>query len=134
MAKKATKTKALTKDQLFGSTKTRLEPIEIPELGGTVYLAQLTAAEILPFINTTDDGDDDDDVQGMNARQNHLLVRSIVDENGERLLGDEDAEMMNQLPWDIYTRIVRKLQGKIQAAGGDAAAAPLPAGEGSPSS
>lgn len=124
--KVATK-KALTKAQLMGAKLARLESIEITELGGTVYLAQLKASEILPFMSA-----EDDSVEGMNARQNQLLVKALVDEKGNRIFADEDAETMNDLPWDIYTRIVRHVTGKIQGVQADAG--PLPDGEGSPSS
>jgi hypothetical protein len=121
-------TKALTKSQLFGSKQKRLEAIEIEELGGTVYLAPLKASEILPFM-----GADDDSVEAMNARQNELIVIALVDENGKRIFADEDAEQMNELDWDVYTRIVRHLTGKIRGEQKDADA-PLQDGESSPSS
>ncbi len=134
MAKKPTaaqrkQTKALTKSQLFGGKKKRLEAIEIDELGGTVYLAPLKASEILPFMSS----EEDDSVEAMNARQNELIVIALVDENGKRIFADEDAESMNQLDWDVYTRIVRHLTGKIQGTQKDTEA-PLPDGGSSPSS
>ncbi len=133
MAKRQTATqkkqiKALTKSQLFGGKTKRLEAIEIAELGGRVYLAPLKASEILPFM-----GSDDDSVEGMNARQNELIVIALVDETGKRIFADEDAEKMNELPWDVYTRIVRHLTSKIKGEQKDADA-PLPDGESSPSS
>lgn len=121
-------TKALTKSQLFGGKTKRLESIEIDELGGKVYLAPLTAAEILPFMSS-----DDDSVEAMNRRQNELMVIALVDENGKRIFDDEDAAKMNDLHWDVYTRIVRHLTGKIQGDQKDTEA-PLPDGESSPSS
>ena len=133
MAKRQTavqrkQTKALTRSQLFGGKTKRLEAIEIGELGGTVYLAPLKASEILPFMSS-----DDDSVEGMNARQNELIVIALVDENGKRIFADEDAEKMNELHWDVYTRIVRHLTGKIKGEQVDTDA-PLPDGESSPSS
>ena len=110
----------------MGANLARLDSIDITELGGTIYIAQLKASEILPFISAGDDS-----VEGMNARQNKLLVKALVDENGIRIFEDEDFESMNDLPWDVYTRIVRHVTGKIQ--GAQEAASPLPAGEGSPS-
>lgn len=124
MAKK----KALTKDQLFkGASKIGLDSIDIPELGGVIYLAPLTASEILPFISA----DDSDGILGMNARQNNLIVRAIVDEKGNRIFDDEDADKMNDLPWDVYRKIVQTITGKVRAEVDDA---PLPDGENSPSS
>ena len=120
--------KALTKSQLFGGKTKRLEAIEIDELGGTVYLAPLKASEILPFMSG-----DDDSVEGMNARQNELMVIALVDETGKRIFADEDAEKMNDLHWDVYTRIVRRLTGKIQGEQKETET-PLPDGESSPSS
>lgn len=124
MAKK----KALTKDQLFkGASKIGLDSIDIPELGGVIYLAPLTASEILPFISA----DDSDGILGMNARQNNLIVRAIVDEKSNRIFDDEDADKMNDLPWDVYRKIVQTITGKVRVEVDDA---PLPDGENSPSS
>ncbi len=120
--------KALTKSQLFGGKTKRLEAIEIEELGGKVYLAPLRASEILPFMSS-----DDESVEGMNARQNELIVIALVDETGKRIFADEDAEKMNDLHWDVYTRIVRRLTGKIRGEQEDTEV-PLPDGESSPSS
>ncbi len=129
MAKRAqNQTKALTKAQLFGGPKaSRLESIDVPELGGVIYLAQLKASEILPFISVGDD----DSMEKMNARQNQMLVKALVDEKGTRIFGDEDADKMNDLPWDVYTRIVRHLTGKIQGTKKETEA-PLTDGESSP--
>ena len=120
--------KALTRSQLFGGNKSRLEAIQIDELGGRVYIAPLKASEILPFMSS-----EDDSVEGMNSRQNQLIVKALVDESGKRIFDDEDAEQMNELDWDVYTKIVRVLTGKIQGTK-EATDAPLPDGESSPSS
>lgn len=96
-----------TRDSILANkTGFVVEPIDIPEWGGKVYVRTLTAAERDQF---------EWSVYGQRDFKNfraRLLVLAVCDEGGERVFRDEDADALGRQPgqiidriWDVATRL-----------------------------
>jgi hypothetical protein len=84
----------LSRDAILGKTKLKTERVDVPEWGGAVLVRELTGAERDAFeASILDDQGNADRERMVNSRA-RLAVRSIVDENGERLFSDDDAEAL----------------------------------------
>lgn len=104
----------LTRDQLLAAAATQALPrerVDISELGGYVYVRAMTGKErdewehSLMFV--TRRGRVEQRVQNVRAR---LAVRCLVNEAGERLFKDEDAEVLGNLRSDVLSLIYEKAQ------------------------
>lgn len=112
--------KAMTSEQLFGAGSGHFDEIDIPELGGVLYLREPSADEVLDLA----DLEDADDAKGKNAHQNKLIAKLLVDENGERIVSEDDAQKLTGLPWKVYKRLVDAVTGDINEDGEVAADRP----------
>lgn len=86
----------LTREQLL-SRKRPKEKIEIPSLGGEVWVLTMASDDKDSFEHaqvSLNNGEDDEYafMKGVRAR---YMVRTLGDENGERLLSDDDAEALS---------------------------------------
>lgn len=93
----------LTREDILRSVGHAVEPVEVPEWGGTVYLRTLTAGELLA-LNATAHEDASTPSPPMIAR---LLVACLCDESGKRLLTDADAAALESKPAPILYRLYR---------------------------
>jgi hypothetical protein len=71
----------LTRESILASNDRPLQPVEVPEWGGTVYVPKLSLTEAASFSKLTDDQ------KGGGV----LAARIIVDAAGKRIFTDEDA-------------------------------------------
>lgn len=113
--------KTLTRDQLLEAAKhARIERdrLLVPELGGEIYVRGMSGIERDKF----EEGlrirrgkrAGQSDLRNFRAQ---LAVRVIVDENGQRLLTDLDADIFGRLPAGVLDRIISRcteLSGKAQ--------------------
>jgi len=74
------------------------ETVSIPELGGDVVIQGLTAKELVTFQRKADGKEENFAFR--------LLVLCLKDENGQRILNDEDAPTVEQWPGAIVQRLV----------------------------
>lgn len=84
--------------------------MEVPELGGSVYLRGLTAAERDDYESESfrvTKGQPDVNMRNMRAR---LLVRSLCDEQGNRLFRNHDVEKLGKFQAKILDRLFAKAQ------------------------
>lgn len=92
---------ALGREQVLAAIASRLaerHPVEVPELGGTLYMRRLSFAE-LEELGLTD---------GItsNEQLGKLLSRCIVSEDGERLFTDADAEELVRGDAEVILRLL----------------------------
>ncbi len=93
--------KLVTRDALLASLKAlRPTALEVPELGGTVYLRPLT----LDAMSKLSESKGDKDHQAKVATT--VLTACVCDESGVRLLTQEDSEAIMQTSAGAVTRIV----------------------------
>lgn len=109
------------------------ERIDLPELAleGDVYVRATTGRERDDFEESLrikkGRNKGDTDLQNFRAR---LAVRCLVDEDGTRILEDQDASMLGELPVSVLNRImevINRLSGttpeEAEALGNDSASA-----------
>ena len=109
----------LTRDQLLEAARTaRIERdcLYVPELGGAIWVRGMSGIERDKF----EEGlrirrgrrAGQSDLRNFRAQ---LAVRVIVNEHGERLLNDQDADIFGKLPAGVLDRIIARcteLSGK----------------------
>lgn len=90
----------------------------VPELGGEIYVRGMSGKERDRFEEglriRTGKKAGQSDLQNFRAK---LAVKVIVDENGERLLADNDSDLFGRLPSGVLDRIISKcsdLSGKAE--------------------
>lgn len=101
----------LTADALFGSQDSELEMLEVPELGGVVYLHPLTARDMMGFKETRIDGESDAELQKV---QNVLMARAIVDADGRRIVPEGEEDRLSDMPARAYMRIIRAITADMR--------------------
>jgi hypothetical protein len=98
----------LSKDQILGARDFETKEIDVPEWGGTVTIRELSSKDRDNFeaeLHMTDD------LRNLRAR---LVVKAIIDENGERMFADSDAEALGNKSSSVLIRIfdaVRDMNG-----------------------
>lgn len=99
--------KALGKADLFNAAWPAPVPVDVPELGGTVYVRVLKAAERdnleLAMHKAREEG------QSVNYR-GRWACACACDEQGKRLFADDDANEMGRMPGTWVDRIARAAQ------------------------
>ena len=83
----------LTKDQIISVEDLAHEDVEVPQWGGTVRVRAMTAIERDRFEQETYSGTSKENYDNMRAR---LVVKCLIDEQGNRLFKDEDAETLGK--------------------------------------
>jgi hypothetical protein len=87
---------ALTKDDILQARDLgNVEPVEVPEWGGTVYVRTMTGIEQDTYDREMYFIDEEDTVvmKRENIREK-LLVRTLCDENGNRIFSDGDVALL----------------------------------------
>ena len=86
----------LTREQILGSRKDRKPArIDVPEWGGEVYIRVLSARDQMEM-------SEDTKPQDMPIT---VILHCLVDENGERILQDDDFEALAQEDFPVIMRV-----------------------------
>jgi hypothetical protein len=97
----------LSREQILAAQDLRREKVTVPEWGGDVFVKALTGLERDGFDMSLIGADRKADLLGARAK---LAVRCIVDENGERLFGDDDVQFLAAKSATALERIGRVAQ------------------------
>lgn len=96
----------LNRDSILNALDLQREAVEVPEWGGSVIITELSAADRLKF-GAAMGGEEDQQVFVAKA-----LIWFIVDEGGDRVFTETDAEILagKSLPvlqrlWDVAARL-----------------------------
>ncbi len=101
----ATKLTALSRASLLAAIgQIKVEPIDIPELNGTVYVKGMTAGEREAF---EQDMNGEDFVKSGKVRAT-VFVNSVTDENGNLLFTADDIDDINKLPSSVVIKVFEK--------------------------
>jgi len=88
----------LTRKQILAFVDTRIDTIDVPELGGEIGLARLTVSE----------ADGLTSLGGAGSRSNVLIaIRCCCAADGTRLFTDADADVLAGFPADVMSRIAK---------------------------
>lgn len=96
----------LSKEQLLATAKRPTEKVELPELGGDILLRGISAGELMGFQKAIQkpakkNGHIEVDEDTFGAK---LLVRCIVDKQGNRLFGDDEWQAFNEWPVSAFQK------------------------------
>lgn len=95
----------LTRDKLIAKVSLLSEVVHLPEMGGDVLVRGMTAAELLNFQAAVNVGKKNGAASiDEKTFPMKLLVRCIVDEKGNRILGDDDWSSLDQWPATAFQR------------------------------
>lgn len=90
----------LTRDAILGFKDDRIGRVEVPELGGEVCIASLTAAEADKIRTLGEDG------VPMSVG---VVILGACDKNGKRLFTMKDAARVGELPASAVGRIAQAI-------------------------
>src|SRR5258706_5508781 len=97
----------LTKDQIIAAKDQSIEPADVPEWGGGIFLRVMSGTERDGFETTIID--DQSKVKSENVRS-ELLVRCICDDQGARLFADSDAASLGGKSSLVLDRLFTQAQ------------------------
>jgi hypothetical protein len=107
---------ALTAEQILAASDIETEAVDVPEWGGKVFIHGLSAVEVDSYNRSlvVMDGKGNTKVGRLENVRASLVVRCLVDEDGERLFQDHQAKQLGakssaviQRLWEIARRLSR---------------------------
>lgn len=94
--KSSTPAAFLNREAIFAVSDIKTEAVYVPEWGGSVYVKGMTARERDEYeVEIVSTRGKNVEVNRRNLRAK-LVVRTVVDENGERLFGDTDIKELGE--------------------------------------
>jgi hypothetical protein len=114
----------LSKEQLLATVKRPTEKVKLEEFGGEVLLRGMSAGELMSFQKAIQkplkkNGQIEIDEETFAAK---LLVRCIVDKNGNRFFGDDEWQALNGWPVAAFQKaatVAMRLNGYSGSAEGN---------------
>lgn len=88
----------LTRESIFANRPAALEPLEVPEWNGTVYIRAMTAAEFKVWQDAAKD------LSG-EAVAVSLIIAAVADESGKPLFTAADVPALLEMPNAVIQRI-----------------------------
>lgn len=107
----------LDRNAILNSPDLPIETVEIPEWGGSVMVRGLTAAERDSFESSLFEGKGKNRKEKFENLRARLITRTLVDENGNRIFQDSDADILGKKSAGAIDRIfnvAQKLSGISQ--------------------
>lgn len=93
----------LSRDEILSVEDLRVRTVDVPEWGGQVLVRELSAAERDDLEGETIAIENESE-KSRNLRA-RIVVRCVVDEKGERVFGDKDAELVGRKSGAAVDRI-----------------------------
>lgn len=98
---------ALTRDQIFGArAAVRTEPVDVPELGGSVLIRVLSLAEMSEVQRSPQGGKTETEAAKLYPK---LIAMACVNEDGSPLFVGEDIKLIGTLPWNATDVLARAI-------------------------
>jgi len=99
----------LTKDDILkASVSTEVVPLDVPELGGTVYVRGISSGERDGYEQSVMQLRGDKLVPKLSNARAKLIVLALSDEEGARLFSDADVTKLGEMPAKASQRIFDK--------------------------
>lgn len=116
---------SITKDQLLGATASTMptETVRVPELGGTLTVRGLTAAERDRILKDTATGKGRKQKTDIARLRTLLVARTVIGDDGQRMFTDGEAHELGKVRSDVVERVfsvAAKLSGLLDADDDDA--------------
>lgn len=101
----------LTKEQILAKRERRYKDVPIPELGGSIRIRSLKAAEISAWqASMLDPKTGEPCVKRQKQGRERLVAISAVNDNGTLMFSKDDLESLNQIENSIVGRIAVESQ------------------------
>jgi len=100
--------KLLTRDNILGANDRGAVEFEVPEWGGSVLIASMTAAERDHFEATL--ADDKSKAQALKNFRAKFIAKCLVDEDGNNIFSPADIEALGKKSATVMVRIFEKCQ------------------------
>ena len=97
--------KNASRDSILESKTHKTEQIDVPEWGGVVFVRTMSGEERDDFEASLVDAAGPDQKKNFRNLRARLLVKTIVDENGNRLFSDADAVPLGRQSAVILDRV-----------------------------
>jgi hypothetical protein len=107
----------LTRDALLKPVEVPREQVDLPELGGSVWVRGMTTAEKVEWHAQFQTSSGKPNKKRLAQIAQRLCVWCVCDENGQRILTDEDVEAIGQQRADVIERIASVAQRLCGMAG-----------------
>jgi len=100
----------ITREQLLSATTIPQERIDVPELGGVVNVRGMTGRERDAWEASLMTGRGRRREVNTDNLRAKLVVKCLVDEQGQRVFRDEDADLVGNIRVDVISRIFNVAQ------------------------
>ena len=108
----------LSKQQILDANDRKLEPVEVPEWGGTVYVRTLTGTEKDAYLARHVKAVDGQQTFDRNGATEQLVAMALCDESGNRLFTDLEARKLGEKNANVLERLV-EVATKLNKLGAD---------------
>ena len=110
--------KMLGKDDILGKVNLKTEDVDVPEWGGSVRVRELSAEERDSYENellvVRQEGRKTTVTPNLRNAKAKIVVRAVIDEEGNRLFEDKDVDRLGKLSAQAIDRVaevVSRLSG-----------------------
>jgi len=106
--------KRVSKAEILGAKDLAFEDVDVPELGGTVRVTELSVGALGDFYYSFTKDENGKQIVKLEHFREKLLAWTLTDEAGERLFADEDIPAIGKKSVKVVTRlfeIAQKLNG-----------------------
>lgn len=100
----------ITREQLLTPVEVSKEKVEIPELGGHIWIKGMTAAGRSRFERQFQSATGKSSVRKISEIRERLVIACACDENGKSLFTEEDIKSLGKQSIGIIERIVNAAQ------------------------
>ena len=102
------------RDSILGATDRKLKPVDVPEWGATVYLRELSAAQVAAFkaksIAAVDlKTNEIKDAATLTELEVSVCLWGICDEDGRRVFTDNDVKLLGEKSPIVISRLADEI-------------------------
>jgi hypothetical protein len=97
---------ALTRDAMLAPIEVPREEVELPELGGSVWIKGMTASDRSKFEREFQTSSGKRSKRRMDEIRERLVIACVCNEDGTLLLTERDIEAIGRQPIGVIERIV----------------------------
>ncbi len=96
--------KMLTRDDIINFSARKIHKLEISEMGGFLYVSELTNADAEKWENYINDISGDNGVKLGDMRARYIAL-GVTDSKGNKIFTEKDIDLINQWPAAVCEKI-----------------------------
>lgn len=102
----------LNKDDILKANDRKLTEVDVPEWGGSVFLGKMALNDLLVFWGTNYNEDGKAKKKDLDVMLD-MLLKSLMNANGERLFEDDDRHILASKDSEVLTRLFKKCSSAV---------------------